>query len=424
MRFVKDIVQSSLFKISSLNSFSMFLKIGIGLITSKVLAVFIGPSGMALVGNFRNFVTSFETLSTLGFQNGIIKYIAENKEEELIFKKYISTIVITIITISILLSGVLFGFSKYWNDFVFGNASDYQYVFKTYAIALPFYGLSIALMAVVNGLGRFRNVIYSTIIGNILGLVVTIFFVTKLQTLGALIAIIVTPSLLFFVAFYFVSKEVNLFKTIKIRSFDFAIIQQLSHYFLMALVSGLVGSWTYFSVRNEIIQNIGLQQAGYWEAITRISTYYLLFVTTIIAVYFLPNLVIAKDYGASKKVVWQYYKTILPTVVFGLLLVYFFRFFIVRILFSTEFLPVAKLFFWQLVGDFLKCASLILGYQLYAKKLTIAFILTELFSLAVVYFSSVFFLELYGIEGVVMAHAFTYGVYLLVLGIYFRKIIF
>jgi PST family polysaccharide transporter len=74
--FIKKITQTNLFKITSLNSLSIVLKLGIGLITSKVIAVFVGSSGLALVGNFRNFVGSFETISTLGFQNGIIKYVS------------------------------------------------------------------------------------------------------------------------------------------------------------------------------------------------------------------------------------------------------------------------------------------------------------------------------------------------------------
>ena len=94
---------------------------------------------------------------------------------------------------------------------------------------------------------------------------------------------------------------------------------------------------------------------------------------------------------------------------------------IIQVLFTKQFLPVSKLFFWQLIGDTFKAASFILGYQFYAKKLTKAFIFFELFSLAVLYFSSIYFISIYQIEGVVMAYAVTYGIYLGSLSIYFRK---
>ena len=92
LSFFKKILTSELFKISSLNSINVFTKIGAGLITSKVLAIYVGPSGMALIGNLRNFLASFDSISSLGFQNGIIKYVAEKKESDLELKKINSTL--------------------------------------------------------------------------------------------------------------------------------------------------------------------------------------------------------------------------------------------------------------------------------------------------------------------------------------------
>ena len=87
-------------------------------------------------------------------------------------------------------------------------------------------------------------------------------------------------------------------------------------------------------------------------------------------------------------------------------------------------MPVTGLFFWQLLGDVLKVISLILGFQFLAKKLTLAFILSEIFSLTVLYFASNFLISVYGIQGIVMAQAFDNFIYLLVLVVYFRKSLF
>lgn len=100
------------------------------------------------------------------------------------------------------------------------------------------------------------------------------------------------------------------------------------------------------------------------------------------------------------------------------------RFFIVRLLFTKDFVPVTNLFFWQLLGDVFKVCALILGYQFFAKKKTSAFILTELFSLAVLYFFSLYFIKIYGIEGVVMGYALDNFVYFILLLFYFRSVVF
>ncbi len=424
MKFLKKIAQTQLFKISSLNSFSVIVKIGIGLITSKLLAVFVGPSGMALVGNFRNFTSSLESISTLGFQTGIVKYVAESKENKSQLQKIISTVFISLLIVALVLSSVLYFFASFWNLKIFGINYEYQLVFKVSALAMPWYAISIFLISVINGLGQFKKVIWITILGNILGLFVSLVLVINYKTLGALLSVVITPALLFFVNFYFINKEISFFDSIRMRFLDSKIIKNLSSYSLMVLVSAVLGPIVFIAIRNNIIKQIGIEEAGFWETITRISSYYMMFSSTILTVYFFPKLAIAKNSLETKKVFWMYYKSILPLFIIGLTCIYFLRYFIIELLFTKAFMPVSSLFFWQLLGDVIKVSSLILGFQFLAKKLTLAFILSEIFSLTVLYFTSNFLITVYGIQGIVMAQAFDNFIYLLVLVIYFRKSLF
>lgn len=392
--------------------------------TSKLLAVFVGPGGMALVGNLRNFMTSLESISTLGFQNGIVKYVAETDNDSSQLQKIMATVFISLLLVAIGLSGILFFFATYWNNQIFGAHFDYSFVFKALALALPWYAVSLFFVAVINGLGRFRKVIWVTILGNTIGLLVSFIFVWNYRTLGALLAIVVSPALLFLVSFYFVNKEIRFLNTIRVRYFDFKILKNLSSYSLMALVSSVFGPLVLLTIRKKVIAMVGIDQAGYWETMTRISSYYMLFVSTILAVYFLPKLSGAKNNGETKIIFWSYYKSILPLFIVGLTFIYALRFFIVELLFTKEFLPVASMFFWQLIGDVLKVAFLILGYQFFAKKLTVAFIISELASLAVLYFLSVYLISFLGIQGVLIAQVLDNLVYLSVLVVYFRKSLF
>ena len=88
------------------------------------------------------------------------------------------------------------------------------------------------------------------------------------------------------------------------------------------------------------------------------------------------------------------------------------------VILSGDFMPMEKLFAWQLVGDLFKVCALILGQEFFARKMTRAFIATEMLSFCVFYFSGRYFITTYGAEGAVMAHAFTYLLYFVVLGIY------
>ncbi len=57
----------------------------------------------------------------------------------------------------------------------------------------------------------------------------------------------------------------------------------------MAIVSGFALPFVMIAIRNYIIKVEGMEAAGYWEAMNRISVYYLMFVNSIMTLYFLPR---------------------------------------------------------------------------------------------------------------------------------------
>jgi len=404
----------------SLNSISILLKIGIGFITSKVIAVFLGPSGMALVGNFRNFISSTEAFATLGFETGLVKYVAEHKEHKEKLTQTLSTVFISVVVASLIIGSILFIGAPFFNHWIF-NGFNFAFVFKVFAFALPFYIANIFLVATINGFGSYKKVVAINIIGNFIGLLLSVLLIFNYKINGALVSIVFSPALLFFVSFFFLNKEIPILKHIHLRFYSGSKLNKLASYSLMAVVSSVIGPMVLFAVRKNIIHNIGLKEAGFWEAMNRMSSYYFLFITSILGLYFLPKLAVAKDKSETKKLFWSYYKGIMPIFLLGLLLIFMLKEYIIGLVFTKDFLPIAKLFFWQLIGDALKAASYVLGFQFYAKKLTKAFIISEICSLAVLYGSSLYFMNLFQLEGIVMAYAFTYLVYLIVLATYFRK---
>lgn len=424
MSFFKSIFNSELFKISSLNSISVLVRIGTGLVTSKLLAIFVGPSGMALVGNLKNFMATLEALATLGFQNGIIKGAAEIIEEKEPFKKFVATLFISLTLVSVVLSLGLFLFVDYFNSYIFGNQTQFKWIIYLLSLTLPWYVASLLFLSILNGLQEFKQVIWVSILGNAISFVCTLILVWQFKVFGALMVSVLAPALLFFVTFYFINKKISFWQLISLNLFEKKILKDLSSYSLMAVFSSVIGPVVFISIRNHVIQNLGINQAGYWETMSRLSTYYMLFISTILTVYFLPKLVVAKDSQETKTIFWSFYKNIIPVFTIGLVGVYFLRFLIVNLLLTKAFLPISDFFFWQLFSDFLKAISLILGYQLLAQKNTTFFIVFEVLSLFFLYFMSVFLISIYGIEGVFIAQALENGFYLTLLVFYFRKSLF
>ena len=421
MEIIKKIIQTNLFKITSLNSFSVLIKIGIGLVTSKLFAVFLGPSGMALVGNFRNFMAALEGVSTLSFSPGIVKYVGENEDNKKELDKIISTVLLSFLLIAFVLSIVIFLFSDYLSLQIFGNNLQFALIFKVVAIVLPWNAISVLFIAVINGLGEYKKVIFANIISNILVLILSFGLIYSYKTLGALISISIIPVILVFVSAYFLPQDLHIFNRFSFKKYDFKVFRNLFTFSLMILPSAILSPFFNLQIRNFLIASVDVTSGGLWEAISRIANIYLVFVSSIVSIYFYPKLIKAREINDSKIVVWSFYKFIFPLFVTGAIVVYFFRFVIVKILFTNAFLPVTDLFFWQLIGDVFKVAGMILGFQLLAKKSIIPYISFELVSFFSLYFLSLFFIKKVGLEGVVIAQAMENLIYLIILIFYFRK---
>ena len=419
MSEIKKIMQQPLFKITSLNSVHILLKLVFGFITSKALAIFVGANGMAYVGNFRAFLNVVENFSLLGIQNAIVKYVAEYQHDKLKLKSVLATFGLLLLTSSIVISLVLIFGANYLSKEIFHHSEIYSFVFYILAIVFPLYVFSTFCISVVNGFQEYKKVIYIQIISSSIALLFSVFLIYYYNTFGALISLVLAPVFVFFVSLFYLRNVISFSDVFSFQSFDFLVVKNLSEYVLMALVSGVIGSFVLLEIRTDVIEITGLKNAGIYEGLQRISSYYLLFISSIMAIYFYPKL--ADPNSNTKEIILNYLKTIIPIFAIGLALIYMLRKFIIQILFSAEFETMESLFLWQLVGDLLKAVSLIFGTILIATKQTKAFIITEIVSLFIMYFSTNWMLHAIGIDGIVIAHTFTYFMYLLVLVIYFRK---
>lgn len=413
-------MQQPLFKITSLNSVHILLKLVFGFITSKALAIFVGANGMAYVGNFRAFLNVIENFSLLGIQNAIVKYVAEYQYDKPKLKSVLATFGLLLLASSIVISLVLIFGANYLSKQIFHHSEIYSFVFYVLAIVFPLYVFSTFCISVVNGFHEYKKVIYIQIISSSIALFFSVFLIYYYNTFGALISLVLAPVFVFFVSLFYLRHFISFSDVFSILFFDFLVVKNLSEYVVMALVSGVIGSFVLLEIRTDVIEITGLQHAGIYEGLQRISSYYLLFISSIMAIYFYPKL--AEPNSKTKDIIFNYLKTIIPVFTIGLVLIYILRKFIIQILFSAEFETMESLFLWQLVGDLFKAISLIFGTILIATKQTKAFIITEIVSLFIMYYSSNWMLHAIGIDGIVIAHTFTYFTYLLVLVIYFRKV--
>ncbi len=423
-RFRAGMANNLLLKVTSFNAVSVVIQIIGGLITSKLIAIYLGERGMAFLGYLRNFLTATTATGSLGLTNGIIKYSASLKEEQRALSKILSTTVLLSLLATLIVSSILYFGADYWNTQVFEEAGEYTFIFKYLALALPLITLNGIFLSVVNGLSKYKKVVWIHIISNVIAVGITIIFIVTLNIEGALIALVIAPAIIFLVTLIMSGRKVIQVIDFKWAHVDVAAIRKLGSYSIMAVFSMIVLPLVYIAIRQEIVAVDGINRAGYWDAMSRISDYYLKFVATVMTLYILPQLAKALTDKEFRQEIKNFYSTILPLLGAGLIVIYVVRDFIIKTLFTDDFLPMESLFKWQLLGDFLKVASIVIGYQIIAKNMLKLFLITEIISLIVIYFSSVYFIQKYGFEGATIAHCVSYGVHLLLLLFIFRKPLF
>ncbi|MFB9054890.1 O-antigen translocase [Formosa undariae] len=412
MKKIKNYINNNvLIKVASLNSASVLTKVLTGFLTSKAIAIYIGPEGLALIGNLRNLVSSAHSFSILGMYSGIIKYISEFKNDTVQLSKTISTAFYLGFISTTIISFFCYFNAEYINTLVFPTYNDYAYVIRILAIALPFYSMNMFAFSIMNGFSKFKMILIINIIGQVLGACITLILIYQNRIDGALISIVISESFVFLITVVGVINQRSLLPLVRSSRVSFTFVKRLSTYSTMALFSAIVLPIVAISIRSYIIDNVGYKDAGFWEAMIRISKYYLMFVSSLMGLYILPRFSEIDNIKEFREEVFGFYKTIIPVFGLGLFVIYLLRRFIVAIIFTEEFKPVEDLFLWQLLGDFVKVLSIVISYQFLAKKMFWHYIITEAFSVIILYLTSVYFIDLYGVKGATIAHFVTYVMY-------------
>ena len=425
LRFLRQLIQQNiLLKVSSVNTLRISVRIVCGLVTSKLIAIYLGASGMAILGDLRNFLNSVQSISQLGINNGVVKYAAEYKEEESKLNNLVSTSLKIGCLASVVLGLILFIAAPQINDLVFSSTYNFTSILRFAAVVLPIFTLNTLILNVVNGVGDYKKVIYINIATNVLGVLLSVFLIIRMQIFGALLSLVLSAVVGLLVTAVALYKERGYLITIFLLPVKYSVLKKLASYGGMTLFSAIVSPWVYISIRQHIIVVDGLEKAGYWDAMLRLSDYYLMFATTLLTLYVLPKLSVIQTKKEFKTEVFNFYKTILPLFGLGLILVYVLKIWIIKLVYNADFLQMKTLFIWQLAGDFFRVASLVLAYQLISKNKLRAFIITQIISLSVIYFSSTLLVSRFGFVGASMGHLVSYIAYFLMLLVIFRKSLF
>jgi len=413
----------NIFKVSFFSGISQATSILVGLVAVKILAVQIGPEGVALQSQYLNSIVFFYILSTGAINSGTIKYLSEffaDKEKQL-------RVLRASFTISIVCSVVLGLIAIALSNTLATKAlldPSLQSVYWLYGIFLPITALNFILSSVLNGLREIKYLTIINVITSVLNLVFLILFANSLKLYGILIYANFT-SLIILVVHLVIVNKYRWFKFSDLKPLiDRDLTLKLFGFSLMAIFAACVGPMAQIIIRDRLIDDYGLIKAGEWQTVMRISDFYLSFVTGVLSIYLLPKLSSLSENRQIKAELLRTAKLVMPTVVLFTFIIWLSRDLIIQLLLTEKFRGIKELFNFQLLGDVFKIAGWGLSMVLWAKAQTKLYLIVDSISLAFYVVVTLLCISYFDTIGATIGFCISYFIYFITMLIINKKYLF
>lgn len=418
---LKNLNNNSLLKVLSLNSFSVGIGFVLGIVSTKIVSVFLGTSGMALLGSFRNFTSMNKSIATLGVNNSMIKLFVENKNDKKELSIIYSTFFWVFLALSIFVGTITLVFANDFSDFIFFN-SDFANPIRFFGLLLPLLVINAFWIAIYNGLEQFKRIVLIQIISNILIFGLTTFLIWSKNITGGLYAIAFGELLMVLVTFLFVIKDKSQFKFDLQKVIDKRYFKVIKNFSVMALVSAFIVPLALIFIRNYIVKTHSIQDAGIWDATNKISSFYMSVFSSGLSLYYMPKLASLKTDSDFKIELKSYFKVFVPLFFLMLVIILLFKDLLLNMIFTKDFMQVKEVLIWQLLGDLFRVMTLAFGYQIVVKSRMKDYFIIELVFNITYLVLSFYLVKGFSFEGALQSYFYASLVTFILILFMFRKL--
>lgn len=402
----------TLIKTSVLSAIATIIQVISGFIVTKVIAVYVGPAGLAIIGQLQNFINLVLLASGDFFKTAITKYTAQFQDDEINKHEIWSTAIKVAGVLYIVVFISLFFFSNDISTYLL-SSSQYGYVLKILAFSIPFFVLNGLLLAILNGQRQIKQYITLSISLSIVSLVLVAILSIFYALEGALVAYVINQSVVLLVTLFYLRKE----SWLKLKSFSYKLkqenVKKILGFGAISFTAVIASNSSMLYIRDYISTTISLESAGHWQAIWILSTVSLSLITTSLVTYLLPTLSSIKEKHLISSELKKALYLILPIASAISLSMYLLRDFIIEMLYTKEFLPMGELFLWQMIGNVIKAFAWLFGYLFVAKAMVSYSVSLEIIFALLMVGLSIYFVDAYGLIGVTYAYALNTFLYLI-----------
>lgn len=402
-----------LLKVSAMTGLLTLIKMAMGFVIAKVVAIYTGPTGMAMLGQVQSMVGSLNGIINAPAGSGVVRFTAEHQDKGFAactpwWRASLQwVLIISAITIP---TGLLLADNI--AQWLFQDPTLAWVVMATVCV-LPLSAIGTLCNSVINGQQLYRRYIGLGMLSALISGGIMLSMIAMYNIQGALLAAAVQSALIGLMMLIANLRQPWLRLSYWWGETDLKARKAIGGYMLMAITSALTVPMSLILVRSILIEQVGWDATGQWQAVWKISEVYLGVITMALGTYYLPRLSSLKGVDAIVSEINKTTRIIIPIVAFMALGVYLLRDIAISLLFTEEFRSARDLFAIQLTGDVIKIASWLYAYPMLSRGATKWFVGTEIvFSLLFVAFSYAF-VSYAGLKGVPIAYLVNYFIYFL-----------
>lgn len=406
----KHLTYNSILKATGVFGAMQVIRTIIGVITSKFLAIFLGPSGLgilSLLNNAINIIVAVSNFELLKTSTREIALVNGSEDKSLLYKT-INTIQYMAIVIGFFGALLSVVFSKTLSQFTFGN-QDKRHWFLLLGVYFFVTSLANARMAILQGVNKIKILALSNVVAAFITSIGTIIIYYLYGVEGIVWAFLYSSIVLFLVSLYFTRNYKVDFSAFKFNELlkNSSPIFVLGFFMSLNLIFGQICNFLIKLYLNDGGNSTNI--LGYFEVSSVILINYLGLIFNAMSYDFFPKLSsISNDNLQIKKLVNNQIEIAIILVTPAVIFLYLAGPFLIELLYSKEFLSSFLIIKIALLSVILKSIVFPLGYVILAKGNKKLFFKQALFGDLINLFFSIVLYKYYGLIGLGMAYVVNY----------------
>ncbi len=408
-----DNSHKTILKATGVFGIMQIMKMVISVIGSKFVAVFLGPTGIGMVGLLNNTLTIISSISSFGISTTSVREIAVTADDEDKNKLNQTIYIIQKIAFVIGLFGALIAiiFSSLLSKWTFGT-TNYYYWFIILSINFFLTSYTASRVAILQGTRMLKTIAITNVLSSILITVATVLIYYFYKFDGIVPVILVSSAIHLGVNLYFTKS----FKTTGIEYTFFEVYQKALPILKLGLLLSLnviFGHVCTFLIKIYLNGSGATSQIlGYYEVNTVILISYVGMIFTSMSIDFYPRLTsINQDNVGVKELVNNQLEIGLLLVTPAIILLYLVAPFAIQLLYTKAFLPVLLIFKAALFSIIIKAIIWPLAFIILAKGNKKQYFKQELVGDFLNVSFTILFYNLYGLVGIGIASVLNFSFY-------------